>query len=691
MNDTTGQEERAQLELLYAISRSLASELELREVLQRVLFASLEHVGGERASIVVLDDQGNPLDGTIVYQGQLHTHTTRQLRETIERGLAGWVVRNRQAALVTDTRQDDRWLQRPDDAELEGGSKSAICVPLLARKHLVGVLTLVHPRPHTFDESDLALMQSIADQAGIAVLNARLYAESQRQARVMSALAESAISINASLQLENVLDKILQHVNQALQVEAAFLLLQEGDFLVIKRALGQGSHHILGLTLPRDEGVFGNLYRSGKPSILLLKDSDDLANGKALPGLSVTRLACAPLRVGHRVIGLLAAVNPMGGEFERDTLLVLTGIGSLAGIAIQNARLFEQLNAAHRRYRELFEESIDPIVLTDLDGHVLEVNRMAVRTLGLEPGMLKEMTIDQLHEVHWAQVGMDFELVDETTSVHYESALYRRKGTLSVEVYVHRVRYEDSVFLRWTFRDITERKELDMLRNDMISMIYHDLRSPLANVVSSLDLLKTLIGRSDDQIEAVMRIAEHSIGRIQRLLNSLLDLNRLEAGQPIVTQEAVAVETLIRDAVLAVEPQAAGRQQRVKTVIEKDLPPVWAAADMILRVLTNLAENAIKFSPAESTIEVGARREGDMAVFWVRDEGPGIPPEQKEHIFDKFYRVQSGRNNPKGLGIGLAFCRLAVTGHGGKIWVESTPGKGSTFYFTLPFAPPGSY
>ena len=199
------EENKSTLEFLYNVSRELASALELRTVLQRVLFQSLKYVGGERGSIVVLDDNGKAVDSAIVYGRQIHDHTTQQLRETVERGLAGWVVRNRQPVWVPDTSQDERWLRRPDDAADQSGAKAALCVPLMARERMVGVLTLVHPEPGSYNQEHFSLMQAIADQAGIAVLNARLYNESQHQARVMTALAASAAAINASLRLDEVL------------------------------------------------------------------------------------------------------------------------------------------------------------------------------------------------------------------------------------------------------------------------------------------------------------------------------------------------------------------------------------------------------------------------------------------------------------------------------------------------------
>src|SRR6185369_15157091 len=243
---------RALLELLMNVSREVATALDLRTVLQRLLYAALQPVGGERGSLVVMDDLGKPVDATIVYGKQLHEHTTQQLRETVERGLAGWVVQNRVGAL-----------RREDDAAEKTGSKSAICVPLLARERLVGVLTLVHSVPNVFDETHLELMQAIADQASVAVLNARLYTESQRTARVMSALAEGAEAMNSTLELQDVWRRILNQTMQALQVETVALALIDHatSELVFHAAAGHNSGNIPGKHVPFGLGLAGMVIK----------------------------------------------------------------------------------------------------------------------------------------------------------------------------------------------------------------------------------------------------------------------------------------------------------------------------------------------------------------------------------------------------------------------------------------------
>ncbi|MFN8432725.1 MAG: GAF domain-containing protein [Anaerolineales bacterium] len=681
---------RALLELLVKVSREVATALDLRTVLQRVLYACIQYVGGERGSIVVMDDLGKPVDATIVYGKQFHDHTTQQLRETVERGLAGWVVQNRKPALVPDTSKDERWLRRADDAAEKSGAKSAICVPLLARERFVGVLTLVHPVPNAFNEQHLELVQAISDQASIAVLNARLYTETQRTARVMTALAEGAATINSSLEMQDVLRRILNQTMQALQVETVALGLidSHNNDLVFQAAAGNNSGHIPGLRVPAGKGLVGKVIQAGRGVVLpTVKYDPTLVEEDRLNGVEMRALAIAPIQLHGKVIGILEAVNPISGAFDPDALVVMTGLGNLAGTTIDNSKLFEQLQNAHKHYRELFEDSIDPILITDWEGKVLEANRQAVALSGYTTDQLHTMSIDLLHEVNWGKVGLSFETIKTGASCSYESGMLRQDGgRLPVEVYARRVEFDDTDSIQWILRDITARKDLDALRDDMTSMIFHDLRSPLGNIVSSLEMMSTLMPE-DETLSSMLNIAKNSTGRIQRLVNSLLDINRLEAGQRIVDQNSIDPVALVREAIRDVEPSVTARQHVLTNRALSVLPLIWVDVDMIHRVLINLLENSIKFTPAGGRIDIGAQtnEDGLFVRFWIRDNGPGIPAAERERIFEKFTRLR-GKNKAGGLGVGLAFCRLAVHAHDGDIWIESEEGKGTTFWLTLPVA-----
>jgi PAS domain S-box-containing protein len=684
-------EDRSQLilELLINISREVASALDLRTVLQRLLFAAMQHVGGERSSIFVIDDAGKPVDATIVYGQKFHEHTTQQLRDTVERGLAGWVMQNRKAALVADTSKDTRWLRRPDDTTNKNGSKSAICVPLLARDRLVGVLTLVHSIPNAFNERHLELMQAIADQASMAVLNARLYSESQRTARVMTALAEGAAAMNSSLDVTDVWRRVLNQSMQALQVETAALALIENDShdLVFHAAAGKDSGKIPGKRIPHGQGLTGLIIKREQTVIIPSVKHDARYNEvDCLGGIEARAVAIAPIRSQGKVIGILEAINPISGTFDPDAPVVMTGLGGLAGTTIQNAQVLAQLQKAHQRYRELFEDSVDLIVITDWEGRVLEANRQAVALSGYTSETLRAMRIDQLHEVKLNKTGLNYQALRLGGECNYESVLRLKDGgAIPVEVHARRVELEEYDSAQWIMRDIRERKELDILREDMTAMIYHDLRSPLGNIVSSLDLMDSILP-DDETLRSMLNIARNSTGRIQRLVNSLLDISRLEAGQQIMDQNAIDPLVLIREALRDVEPSAAGRHQMLENKAWGVLPLVWVDVDMVHRVLINLLENAIKYTPSGGRVEIGAQTTSGTSVkFWVRDNGPGISAADRERIFEKFTRLR-GKEASSGLGVGLAFCRLAVQGHGGRIWVESEPEKGTTFWLTLPVA-----
>ena len=679
---------RSLLELLMNVSREVATALDLRTVLQRLLFAALQYVGGERGSIVVMDDLGKPVDATIVFGKQFHDHTTQQLRDTVERGLAGWVVQNRKSTLVTDTSKDDRWLRRTDDSADKSGAKSAICVPLMARDRLVGVLTLVHSVPNTFNAEHLELMQAIADQASVAVLNARLYTESQRTARVMSALAEGAAAINTSLELQDVWRRILNQTMQALQVETVALALIDNvnNDLVFHAAAGHNSGNIPGRHIPHGHGLVGLVVGNGQGLVVpTVRQDPNYSEVDRFEGIEMRAVAIAPIQSQGKVIGVLEAVNPISGAFDPDAMVVMTGLGSLAGTTIRNAEFLDRIQKAHERYRELFEDSVDAILITDWEGRVLEANRQAVTLSGYSTDELHALSVDQLHEVKWNRTGLNFETLKRSDECTYESGLLKKDGgSTPIEVHARRVEFDETDSIQWIIQDITERKELDALRDDMIAMIYHDIRSPLGNVVSSLEMMSSLMP-DDETLVSMLNIARNSTARIQRLVNSLLDINRLESGQHIIDQNSIDPQALIRESIRDVMPAAAGRQQNIENKVTTVLPLIWVDVDMVHRVFINLLENAIKFTPVEGQIQIGAQTDGIFVKFWIRDNGPGISPADRERIFDKFIRVR-GKSRTVGLGLGLAFCRLAVHGHGGEIWVESELGKGSTFWITLPVA-----
>jgi PAS domain S-box-containing protein len=367
-------------------------------------------------------------------------------------------------------------------------------------------------------------------------------------------------------------------------------------------------------------------------------------------------------------------------------MTLLQTIAGQACIAIYNARLYNSLQSTTRRYYELFEDNLTPIIITNRDGRILEANRLAIEYLGSSLQNLIHHNVFELHKPDMDRLGRNLKNLQLGKVISYESQLYPLEGdSIPIEVHVRQVSIAGNENLQWLVENISQRKALETLRNDLTSMIYHDLRSPLSNIISSLEMLpSTIPADCNPMLEPVLSITKRSTERMQRMISSLLDINRLESGQSITNPSLVQPKELLQEALKAVQPAADHKEQKLTLELNEQLPQIKADVDMIKRVLINLLDNASKFTPQEKEISFGAVvKTPEQIQFWVQDSGPGIPKEAREAIFDKFTSLTTPEL-PKGIGLGLAFCKLAVQAHGGKIWVESQEGKGSRFLFSLP-------
>lgn len=678
------------LKLLYGISRELASALDLSTLLTRILYLATNNLEASSGSIIVLDENGRPIDSAMIQGTTLHKQTNTRLGSALSDGLAGWVVRNRSAALVTDTSKDERWARRPLDRQ--STPMSVICAPMIVGEELVGVMTMSHAIAGFFTQSHIDLLQSITDQAAIAALNARLYDASQRKAEVMQALFESSSYINESLELEDVLDRILEQILYGLKVQAVSLALIDSatNELVFRAASGLNPEKIIGKRIQKGEGIAGWVVENSQAVIVADAYSDQrfFPYQDVATGFTTEAIAAAPIISRGQVIGVLEALNPEK-PFNEDSLSVLKGIGTLAGTAITHARLFREVDHARQRFRELFEDSVAPILITTPDGMILEANQQAKDIAGFSERTLLKLNIRYFHRINWLQLAGQFSQLQNGATVSYESTMFTRYGLeLPVEVSVRRIAANGKSQLQWILQDITERKDMDRLRVDLMQMVYHDLRSPLANVLSSLNLIDNMdLAKDGDSIKSFLEIAIRSAERVQRLASSLLDTSMMQAGQKIGTVDRTDLTAVLNEAASVVQPYLAGKSQKLTLDLPSQSPLVLADADIVRRVVINLLENASKYSPENASITLAAAMKNRQAQISVEDNGPGIPEEDLPTIFDKFTRSRQKDNKKvKGLGLGLAFCKLAVENHGGSIWVESKLEEGTKFTFTLPLA-----
>lgn len=238
-------------------------------------------------------------------------------------------------------------------------------------------------------------------------------------------------------------------------------------------------------------------------------------------------------------------------------------------------------------------------------------------------------------------------------------------------------------------REVAEQlRRRQELRETLTDFLVHDLRSPLTNVISGLETFKLTVqdqlSPEDAELLELSLIGAH---RLLTMVNSLLDLRKMEEGKFPLYLKEFSPEDAISEAIRQVQLWAKQNGTIIRTEVAPDLPNLVADRWVLIRVLVNLLSNALKYTPAGKTITVSAQGTDEGIHFAVTDEGPGIPKEYVDRIFDRFVQVEARKAGaPVGTGLGLTFCKLAVEAHGGRIWLESEVGKGTTVHFLLPFA-----
>jgi signal transduction histidine kinase len=246
-------------------------------------------------------------------------------------------------------------------------------------------------------------------------------------------------------------------------------------------------------------------------------------------------------------------------------------------------------------------------------------------------------------------------------------------------------RHEKLVHTRETLRSLAQQQ------SDLLATVAHEVRTPLTSVLGYGEFLEegTYGNLNPEQADILHRMVQGGRDVLQ-LINRLLDLSRLEAGRLVLDRQALKLGSVARAAIESVQGQALRKRQTLSCAIPADLPPVWADSLRLLEILVNLLGNAVKFAPEGGSVAVGARTADDSAEIWVRDSGPGIAAEAQRQLFEKFAQAPDGTRRYDSSGLGLALCKELVSLHGGRIWVDSQPGQGCTFRFTIPLYQEGT-
>ena len=458
-------------------------------------------------------------------------------------------------------------------------------------------------------------------------------------------------------------------------------------------ALIQGS---MGLTLAGSEELAERAWKEEHP-VWLTDLSAAEQSPRVAAALSQEMVSgwAAPVRAGHKVLGVLEFYSHLRLREDREAMAAIETVALPLGQMLARTQESGRADDLTRRQEVLLDAVTDGICGLDQRGRVSSVNPAAARMLGASPEGLAAKTLhDLLHGAAPAgsECSQDCALrkaPSRSGSASGEETFFRADGTSFPAEYVvtpFRGRGSLSGFVL-SFRDISQRYALDRLKDEFISTVSHELRTPLTSIRGALGLLTSgMLGEVNEKASNLLRIALTNSDRLVRLINDILDLERIQSGREPLDFSNVQLAAVVKEAIEDMQPvaDAAG----VKLIHDATRAEISADSDRLLQVITNLLSNAVKFSPPNSTVSVMLRPGVTGVILSVIDHGRGIPADKLETIFGRFQQVDASDARLKGgTGLGLAICRTIVMQHSGRIWAERNPVRGSTFRIFLPYQP----
>jgi hypothetical protein len=372
----------------------------------------------------------------------------------------------------------------------------------------------------------------------------------------------------------------------------------------------------------------------------------------------------------------------------RDAQGRITGTFGVSRDITPRKRAEQALQESEERYRDLAENAAELIQSVSPEGQLLYVNRAWRETLGYSAEEVPHLHVrDVVHPERLPHFQEVLDSVMQGKAINdVETVFVTKTGErIAVQGSVNcRLVDGKPVAMRGIFRDVTARLEIERLKNEFVSTVSHELRTPLTSIRGALGLLTSgMLNADPAKARRMLDIALGNTDRLIRLINDILDIERIESGRVKLEMRSCSAASLMAQAEDSVREVA--NKAGVKLELFPTSGNVLADSDRIVQTLTNLLGNAIKFSLPGMAVTLSAKRSDDEMLFEVRDQGRGIPADKLGVIFERFQQVDASDEREKGgTGLGLAICRSIVDQHGGRIWVESQLGRGSSFYFTLP-------
>jgi PAS domain S-box-containing protein len=720
-----------ELESLLETGANLLSTLKLDDLLSLIAQRASSLLDADECAIFLLEADGSTLRPILVVGKYADEMMARSLQ--VGRGLTGYAVAHNQPILVNDSHADprSRYALRPPPDTVE----HLMATPLSYHGRITGAMGVTRLAKPPFVDENLKLLVGLARQAAIAIENAQLYEETRSHSRYLETLQQVNATLRSTLPLSQVLDTIAQGAGEALHCAGSLIVLPDaaGERLVMGAVWGSRfldaavkltGRQVAAFNLPLavEENPIAQAYLTGElqawshgPERIVIGVEPSIKSRLApviARAMGAISAACVPLPVGKEVVGVLVVFSPREQVSEEERAMLL-GLADQAGLAIQNARLYQELEdyseflerAVRERTAELQKEkeqaeailkgAADAILITDAEGTVVSVNPALETQTGFRAddiiGQQFRLLADPAEGQQNYQAAADAARVG--SQWRGEMVLKRKDNTTyDGDISMAPLRESegsDPWGFVFTIRDISAQKEVERLKDEFVSNVSHELRSPITSLKLRQHLIET--HTHPKKLEHHLSVIRRETARLERTIDDLLYLSRLDQRQVEPDLTLVDLNTLAGQYVADRAPLAEEKGLTLTFASEPNLPPVRADEGLLGQVVSILLTNAIGYTPAGGQVTVSTRScylDGKRWVgFDVSDTGPGIPLAEQPRLFERFFRGKVGQaSGVSGTGLGLAIAREIVERHKGRLEVESEgiPGKGAKFTVWLP-------